>query len=210
MNLNYLLIKGRQYIKIFLFRKRKTTGANREICLAKLAFSFDVYLLLGGQSTRSNNWKMKHEEISIGTSSCFAIFFSISISWRGQEQKLGKKTIWLQAQTRIISIMRPWSPLCMMLLCVVLLSVLGEMKTRYNRRWWGCTGSQRRGAVFVPGQVRVYRVWCIWLRTHLSSISHWRESHAQRSKSSQVEIPWCFLFPFEISNEYLSTFKQIP
>nr|XP_020023602.1 protein WFDC11 [Castor canadensis] len=29
--------------------------------------------------------------------------------------------------------MRPWSPLCMMLLCVVLLSVLGEMKTRYNR-----------------------------------------------------------------------------
>ena len=109
--------------------------------LAKSTYRIGLYLWLGGgrqgRIIRGQSVKKFHENFLLLPSSLYLRLLISSSNWDG-------KNSWQHLFRRIytVNIMKFWTPLLMMFLCMVLLSVLGRVKERYNR-WWGWIEDQK-------------------------------------------------------------------
>lgn len=109
--------------------------------LAKSTYRIGLYLWLGGgrqgRIIRGQSVKKFHENFLLLPSSLYLCLLISSSNWDG-------KNSWQHLFRRIytVNIMKFWTPLLMMFLCMVLLSVLGRVKERYNR-WWGWIEDQK-------------------------------------------------------------------
>ena len=182
--------------------------------LAESVSSFGVYLWLsaGGQGriTRRQSVKKFHENFLLLHNSLY-VFWSLATT--GKE-----KLLTTPIQTYMVNSMKCWTPLLMMFLCMVLLSVLGGMKEKHNHRWWGWVGDQKG----------CWGCACFWTKEEVSCLAHltqgspsldYLERHqlpfyTQRSKKLSSWSPSkSFNASFsnlESSNVYLSAFRYIP
>lgn len=110
--------------------------------LAKSTSRIGLYLWLGGggqrRINRGQSVKKFHENFLLLSSS---LYLCLLISRSNREGKNSWQHLFRRIDT--VNIMKFWTPLLMIFLCMVLLSVLGGVKERHSSRWWGWIEDQK-------------------------------------------------------------------